>query len=84
MTLLENERNANLKEDISDHENRLNWRENRIITLEKDGREFKVSIGGLIKKMDSFITTIQWGLGVFITVSLFVIGILFKLGGELI
>jgi hypothetical protein len=40
--------------------------------------EFKTEIKNLLKKMDDFMSTLKWGLGVFVTVSIFVIGILIK------
>ena len=73
---LYNERNEHIKETLTDHESRLKDHEIRIVNQEKDGREFKVNIGNLMKKMDDFITTIKWGLGIFVTVSLFIVGML--------
>jgi|GEM_PF-3147325 len=72
------EKHEHIRETLQDHENRLNNHEERIVDQEKDGREFRVDIRGLIKKMDDFITTVKWGMGIFVTVSLFVIGFLIK------
>jgi len=72
------EKHKHIKETLQDHEARLNDHETRIVDQEKDGREFRVDIRGLIKKMDDFITTVKWGMGIFVTVSLFVIGFLIK------
>jgi len=64
-------------EDTLDlHNNRLNEHSRRLDSLEQDGREYRTEIKNLIKKMDDFMITIQWGLGIFVTVSIFVIGIL--------
>ena len=62
------EKYEHIKEVLVEHESRLNWHEDRIINLEKDGREYKTNTGGLIKKMDDFIITIKWELGIFVTV----------------
>lgn len=70
------EKHDNIKEILVDHENRLNTLDNKVSNLEKDGVEFKTNINVLLKKMDSFISTIKWGLGIFVTISLFIIGIL--------
>lgn len=63
---------------LDDHENRLNGHSKRLDALEQDNRENHTEIKHLIKKMDTFITVIMWGLGIFVTVSIFVLGILIK------
>ena len=73
------EKHGYIKETLTNHELRLNEHEARIVAQEKDGREFRVNIGGLIKKMDDFITTVKWGMGIFVTVSLFIISALIKM-----
>lgn len=72
------EKHENIKTILNDHENRLNNHSQRLDRLEQDNRENKADIKNLIKKMDDFISTIKWGLGIFVTVSIFVIGILLK------
>lgn len=71
-----NERNDHIKEILSDHESRLNDNEKRIVSQEKEGTEFRVNINILLKKMDSFINTLKWSMGIFVTISLFVIGLI--------
>ena len=73
------EKHGYIKESLQDHETRLNEHEMRIVNMEKDGREFQVTSTGLIKKMDDFITTVKWGMGIFVTVSLSIVGILIKM-----
>jgi chromosome segregation ATPase len=73
-----NERHENVKDAINDHEKRLNNHSGRLDKLEQDNEGHKKDITNLIKKMDDFINTIKWGLGIFVTVSLFVMGILLK------
>jgi predicted RNase H-like nuclease (RuvC/YqgF family) len=68
----------NLKENIREHKVMLDRHEDDIVELKADSREYKTEIKNLVKKMDDFITTIRWGLGIFVTVSIFVIGILLK------
>lgn len=72
------EKHENIKAILDDHENRLNKHSTRLDKLEQDNSENKTDIRNLIKKIDDFISTIKWGLGIFVTVSIFVIGILLK------
>jgi predicted RNase H-like nuclease (RuvC/YqgF family) len=67
-----------LKDNIKEHKATLDKHEDDITELKADSREYKTEIKNLIKKMDDFMTTIRWGLGIFVTVSIFVIGILLK------
>lgn len=73
-----NEKHQNIKEMLNDHEIRLNNHSGRLDKLEQDNAEHKADIRNLIKKMDDFIATIKWGLGIFVTVSIFVMGVLIK------
>lgn len=70
------EKHDRIKETLQDHENRLNGHSKRLDTLEQDNRENHIEIKNLIKKMDTFITVIMWGLGIFVTVSIFIISVL--------
>ncbi|ERI91000.1 hypothetical protein HMPREF1982_03562 [Clostridiales bacterium oral taxon 876 str. F0540] len=63
---------------LDEHEELLKEHTKDISILKEDSREYKIEIKNLIKKMDDFMTTIRWGLGIFVTVSIFVIGILLK------
>ncbi|MBV4417073.1 hemolysin XhlA family protein [Clostridium tyrobutyricum] len=60
------------------HDKRLNDHADRLDRLEQNEAENRTEIKNLINKMDDFISAIKWGLGVFVTVSIFVIGILIK------
>lgn len=73
-----NEKHKTIDEKLDDHEKRLNNHSERLKTLEQDSVEHKTDIKNLIKKMDDFISTVQWSLGVFVTVSIFIIGVLLK------
>lgn len=73
-----NEKHNKIKETLELHNLRLNDHSKRIDDLEQDGREFRTEIKNLIKKMDDFMITIRWGLGIFVTVSIFIMGILLK------
>lgn len=72
------ERHKNIDEDLKDHEVRLNKHAGRLDELEKNEAASKTEIKNLIKKMDTFISVIMWGLGIFVTVSIFVIGVFIK------
>jgi hypothetical protein len=50
----------------------------RIDLLEKNNAVNHVEIKNLIAKMDTFITVIMWGLGIFITASGIIAGIVIK------
>ena len=76
--LLCDEKHDNIKTILIDHETRLNNHSGRINNLEKDGREYQVSIKNLIKKMDTFITVMMSVLGVFVTVCIFIISTVLK------
>lgn len=73
-----NEKHKTIDEKLEDHEKRLNNHSGRLDKLEQDNVEHKTDIRNLIKKMDDFISTIKWGLGIFVTVSIFVMGVLLK------
>lgn len=72
------EKHKTITETLKDHIKRLDGHSKRLDDLEKDSTEFRTDIKNLIKKMDDFMITIRWGLGIFVTVSIFVIGILLK------
>ena len=72
------EKHETIKNTLQDHENRLNGHSKRLDALEQDNRENHTEIKNLIKKMDTIITEVIWGLGIFVTVSIFVIGALIK------
>lgn len=63
---------------LSDHDEIIKEHSKEITNLKEDNREFKTEIKNLIKKMDDFMVTLRWGLGIFVTVCIFVIGILIK------
>lgn len=73
-----NEKHKTLDTKIDDHEKRINNHSVRIDKLEQDSAEYKTEIRNLCLKVEDLISTIKWGLGIFITVSIFVIGILLK------
>jgi hypothetical protein len=67
-----------IDEKLEDHESWLKKHDDEISSIKQGNREHSTEIKNLIKKMDSFITIIMWGLGIFVTVSIFVIGVLLK------
>lgn len=72
------ERCKTVDEKLNLHDTRLNNHADRLDKLEQNEVENRTEIKNLIKKMDDFISTIKWGLGIFVTFSIFVIGILIK------
>lgn len=73
------EKHKAIHDRLDEHEELLKEHSKEIIELREDSREYKTEIKNLIKKMDDFMGTIKWGLGVFVTVAIFVIGLLLKL-----
>jgi hypothetical protein len=71
-------KHLNVDKALNDHESRLNGHSARLDKLERDSTENHTEIKNLIKKMDTFITVIMWGLGIFVTVSIFVIGVFIR------
>ncbi|WP_373845537.1 hemolysin XhlA family protein [Clostridium sp.] len=72
------EKHEQIKEKLDLHDKRLNNHSDRLDRLEQNETENRTEIKNLIKKMDDFISTIKWGLGIFVTVSIFVVGVLIK------
>ncbi|PRR85943.1 hemolysin XhlA family protein [Clostridium luticellarii] len=72
------EKHEQIKEKLDLHDKRLNNHSDRLDRLEQNETENRTEIKNLIKKMDDFISTIKWGLGIFVTVSIFVVGVLLK------
>jgi chromosome segregation ATPase len=72
------EKHEQIKKLLDEHETRLNNHSNRIDALEGDNRELKAEMKNVCKDIQNLISTIKWGLGIFVTVALFVIGILIK------
>lgn len=72
------EKHEQIKEKLDLHDKRLNNHSDRLDRLEQNEVENRNDIKHLIKKMDDFISTIKWGLGIFVTVSIFVVGIILK------
>lgn len=72
------ERHKTLDDKVGEHEIWLKKHDEEISLIKQDNRENKTDVKNLIKKMDDFISTIKWGLGIFVTVSIFVVGVLLK------
>lgn len=69
----------NLDKILDEHGRLLDEHSKDITELKEDGREYKTEIKNLIKKMDSFITIMMWSVGIFVTISIFVIGTLLRI-----
>lgn len=67
-------------EKLIDHEQRLNGHSKRLDALEVDNSSLKTEMKNLCTKVSDLISTIKWGLGIFVTVALFVLGYLIKKG----
>lgn len=65
-------------ETLRNHELQLDNHSKKIYELERDGREYKIEIKNLCKKVNDLINTIKWGIGIFITISIFIISLLLK------
>lgn len=65
-------------EKLENHENRMDGHSKRIEDLEKNGRVYETKIEDLCDQIKNLISTIKWGLGIFVTVSIFIIGFILK------
>ncbi|MDT8717835.1 hemolysin XhlA family protein [Clostridium sp. 19966] len=72
------EKHKAINEKINLQEKRINNHSERIDKLEQDSREYKIHIKSLCDQMENLISTIKWGLGIFVTVSIFIIGVFIK------
>jgi peptidoglycan hydrolase CwlO-like protein len=73
------EKHTHIEKLLDEHETRLNNHSNRIDALEGDNRELKTEMKNVCKDIQNLISTIKWGLGIFVTVALFVLGYLIKM-----
>ncbi|MBV4423164.1 hemolysin XhlA family protein [Clostridium tyrobutyricum] len=72
------EKHRNIDRTLQEHEQWLKQHDDDISLIKQENSNFKSDIKTLFSKIDNLISTIKWGLGIFVTVSIFVIGILLK------
>lgn len=72
------EKHKRINERLELDERRLNDHSKRIDKLEQRGASVDAKIESLCEKVTDLISTIKWGLGIFITIALFFLGILLK------
>ncbi|MFT8313166.1 MAG: hemolysin XhlA family protein [Clostridium sp.] len=72
------ERHKTIDTKLKDQKDRLDSHSKRLDILEQNEVANRTEIKNLIKKMDTFITVIMWGLGIFVTVSIFILSTLLK------
>ena len=70
------ERHENIKEILTEHETKLNNHVVRLDGLEGDNRELKTKMQNVCDKISDLISTIKWGLGILVTITLFITGVL--------
>lgn len=74
------EKHKTIDEKLDEHEARLNNHSARLDALEVDNSSLKTEMKNVCKDIQNLISTIKWGLGIFTTVALFVLGYLVKRG----
>lgn len=74
------ERCKTVNEKLADHEQRLNGHSARLDKLEQSDVENRTEIKNLCKQISNLVSTIKWGLGIFVTVSIFILGYLIQRG----
>jgi len=75
---VEEERHRNIDKELLELTGLVKENTKDITALKTDGREYKIEIKNLISKIDDFMTTIKWGLGIFVTIFIFYVGVLLK------
>lgn len=78
-TKLCQEKHRRLEEKLNTHDIRLNNHSERIDKLEQRGAAVDEKIEYLCDDIKSLISTIKWGIGITITIALFVLGYLTKI-----
>ena len=61
------------------HEKRLNGHSARIDQLEQRGAAVDIKIENLCEQIKNLVSTLKWGIGIILTISLFVLGYLIKI-----
>lgn len=72
------EKHRNIDKTLDEHEKWLKQHDDDISFIKQENSNFKSDIKTLFSKIDNLISTIKWGLGIFVTVSIFVVGVLLK------
>ncbi|MBV4429445.1 hemolysin XhlA family protein [Clostridium tyrobutyricum] len=72
------EKHRNIDRTLQEHEQWLKQHDEDISLIKQENSNFKSDIKTLFSKIDNLISTIKWGLGIFVTLSIFIIGILIK------
>lgn len=74
------EQHKSINKELADHEEWLKRHDKEISDIKSENSAFKSDITTLFKKIDSLISTIKWGLGITVTIALFVLGYLIRKG----
>ncbi|MEY8001217.1 hemolysin XhlA family protein [Clostridium sp. Mt-5] len=72
------EKHRNIDKTLDEHEELLKQHGDDISLIKQENSNFRSDIKTLFSKIDNLISTIKWGLGIFVTVSIFVMGVLLK------
>jgi len=74
------EQHKQIDNTLEEHDAWLKKHDDEISSIKSENSSFKSDITTLFKKIDSLISTIKWGLGIFVTVALFILGYLIRKG----
>ena len=73
------EKHEHIKENLIDHETRLNNHSHRLDKLEQRAERVDTKIESLCDQIKNLVSTLKWGFGIILTVTLFVLGYLIKI-----
>ena len=73
------EKHENIKETLIDHEIRLNDHSNRLDKIEQRAERVDAKIEGLCEQIKNLVSTLKWGFGLILTITLFVLGYLLQI-----
>jgi hypothetical protein len=68
-----NEKHLNIEKILDEHKDRLDGHSKRLDTLEVENGSLKTEMKNVCLKIESLINTIKWGLGIFVTIVLFIL-----------
>lgn len=68
-----NEKHLNIEKVLDDHKVRLDGHSKRLDALDIENSSLKTEMKNVCLKIESLINTIKWGLGIFVTIALFIL-----------
>lgn len=69
-----------IDEKWNNHEDRLNGHSKRLDKLEQRGATVDAKMENLCEQIKNLVSTLKWGFSIIVTIALFVLGYLIKIG----